>query len=346
MESKLLESLNKTTDIRNYLKKAQDNSHSYLKNFEKVYEVYLNNFPNDVKNWLRDKMQLNSNSFNEKQFIQFACEATIVAYFTCKFPSNAKIEKKVNPNNRKDVDLVFTHNNYTFNIEVKCSDYVEKERINNNNSLKVQTIGRLTGLEETISQLTPALNQIVYELNLSDGVEIAKNMDNNLKDFLKSADEKFNPESSNQELNILAVSCDDAEDMQLWYYYLYKDAGLFTSNSFYPTLNFENVDLVLLNNLYFRHNKYKTKNISNSWNLLDAFCLIFKNPFAKKIKECAIQEFLMLCPNYNNMFKDWDSGSSVEEEVKDIRKIADFIKLELEENQKLYLFEKPELDLK
>ena len=166
-------------------------------------------------------------------------------------------------------------------------------------------------------------------------------MDNNLKDFLKSADEKFNPDSVDKELNILAVSCDDAEDMQLWYYYMFKDAGLFTSESFYPNSNFENVDLVLLNNLYFKHNEYEKKNISNSWEFKDTFNLIFKNPYAKQSKEDAIQEFLKLCPNYNSQFSGWDISGSAEKEVKDSRRIADFIKAELEEKQQIYLFEKP-----
>ena len=63
---------------------------------------------------------------------------------------------------------------------------------------------------------------------------------------------KFNPSASEEELNILSVSCDDAEDMQLWYYYMFKEQGLFQEYSFWQHSDYENVDLVLLNNLYFK----------------------------------------------------------------------------------------------
>jgi len=341
MNKQIIEALDRTVDTNNYLKKAEANSLDYLSNFEKVHELYLNHFPSEVVLWLRDKMLLNTHPFDEKQFIQFASEATIVEFFTKRYPSHAEIEKKINPNNQKDVDLVFSHKDFTFNIEVKCSDFVEKERIQANDSLKVQTIGRLPGLKETMADLNPILEEVAKKLNLDGGVEMARNMDNNLKDFLKSADEKFNPNSTDKELNILAVSCDDSEDMQLWYYYMFKDAGLFTSESFYPKSNFENVDLVLLNNLYFKHNDYESKNISNPWEFENTFNLMFKNPNAKQPKEEAIQEFLKICPNYNTQFKDWDISGVADEEVKDSRRIADFIKAELEEKLKIYHYERP-----
>ena len=285
-------------------------------------------------------MMLNTNSFNEKQFIQFACEASIVNFFAKKYPTNLFIEKQINPTNNMDVDLVFTENDYTYNIEIKCSDFNAKENINNKKTLKIQPIGRLDGFPDQLKELQELLKPVVEKLNL-DGIESGKVMDNNLKDFLLSANKKFNPSASEEELNILSVSCDDAEDMQLWYYYMFKEQGLFQEDSFWQHSDYENVDLVLLNNLYFKHNNYVSKKLKNSWSFEDSFNLIFINPFAKQNKEKAIQEFLKICPNYNSELSEWKMPGTVDETVKDSRRIADFIKAELEENKGVFLFEQP-----
>lgn len=66
---------------------------------------------------------------------------------------------------------------------------------------------------------------------------VLKNMDNNLKDFLKSAHQKFNPDSDENEINILLVCCDDSADMQSWVGYLYACQGLFTKDSFHSKMS-------------------------------------------------------------------------------------------------------------
>ncbi len=45
---------------------------------------------------------------------------------------------------------------------------------------------------------------------------------------------------------------------------------------------FENVDVVILNNLYYKHNEYFNKKLLNSWAFGNCFNLIFINPFAKQ----------------------------------------------------------------
>ncbi len=340
MEEQLRAAIERTIDNKHYLKHAQLSGHPYLSDFETVLAAYKSHFPDEVADWLTEKMLLNPNPFQEKQFIQYACEATIVKYFSDLFPASIEIEKKVNPNNNKDVDVVFSDNGFTFHIEVKCSDYKSKELIDSSNNIKIQTVGRLTDLDKTIAALQPALDQVAEKLGL-DGTTMSKNMDNNLKDFLISAHEKFNPDASDKELNILSVSVDDAEDMQLWYYYMFKDQGLFTPVSYHPQSEYDNVDLVMINNLYFKHNKYFQKKLANSWDFGNSCVLIFPNPNAKQAKNDAINHFLSICPNINQLYSAWRVPGSADEDVKDSRKIADFIKAELEDNQGTYLFEQP-----
>ncbi|MGC4035220.1 MAG: hypothetical protein QM764_04600 [Chitinophagaceae bacterium] len=336
----MIKYLSQTKDLNHYLLIGNSSSHQYTKDFAEVYHCYIENFPSEIKNWLPNKMLLNTLPFNTKQFIQFACEATIVKYFAEHYKTNLAIEKKINPANNMDVDLVFSENGFIFNIEIKCSDFKAKEAIDATNTLKIQPIGRLEGFNETLAELQELLKPVAEKLNL-DAIVAAKNMDNSLKDFLLGANNKFNPASTDKELNILSVSCNDAEDMQLWYYYMFKDKGLFTSASFHQTAEFENVDVVILNNLYYKHNEYFHKRLLNSWDFGNCFNLIFINPFAKQKKKAAVNELLRICPNQNAGFNLWNMPGNAEEEVKDSRRIADFIKSELEGNQKLYFFDQP-----
>jgi len=340
MDANLLKLIQSTKDQDNYLVKSFNNKHEYFIDFLDVYNVYSKYFSKILNDWLGNKMLLNKNKFDEKQFIQFACEASIVKYFSEKFAQTLEIEKKVNPTNGMDVDLSFSSAEFIINIDVKCSAYDEKEKIDKQNKLKIQTVGRLPDLDNTVKELTDLLAPVFEKLNL-DGAVLAKNMDNNLKSHLKSAHDKFNPNAPINELNVLAVCCNDAEDLQLWYYYMFKDQGLFTSESYWNQSEYENVDLVLINNLYFKHHKVFDKKITNSWNFDSSFNLIFENPFAKQKKEDAIKEFLRICPNFNREFRTWNMPGTVEEDVKDSRRIADFIKAELEEKSKIYLFEQP-----
>lgn len=340
MDETLLKYLSQTTDTNNYLVAANNNHHQYFTDFEPVFNCYAGNFPGELKNWLQNKMMLNALPFNVKQFVQFACEATIVKFFADRYKTNLAIEKKVNPANNMDVDLVFSENGFTFNIEIKCSDFNAKEAIDTSNTLKIQSVGRLEGFGDTLAELQELLKPVAEKLNL-DAVVATKNMDNSLKDFLLSANKKFNPAASDKELNILSVSCNDAEDMQLWYYYMFKDQGLFTSSSFHPVSEFENVDVVILNNLYFKHYEYFNKKLLNSWDFGNCFNLIFINPLAKQKKDAAVAELLNICPNQDTGFRQWNMPGTAEEEVKDSRRIADYIKAELEDNLKQYYFQQP-----
>jgi len=340
MDATLLKYLSQTTDTNNYLVLANNKGHQYINDFEVVYQCYATNFPSELKNWLQNKMMLNALPFNTKQFVQFACEATIVKYFADRYKTNLAIEKKINPANNMDVDLVFSENGFTFNIEIKCSDFNAKEKIDATNTLKIQPVGRLEGFNETLAELQELLKPVAEKLNL-DAIVATKNMDNSLKDFLLSANNKFNPAATDKELNILSVSCNDAEDMQLWYYYMFKEQGLLTPSSFHPVSDFENVDVVILNNLYFKHYEYFNKKLLNSWDFGNCFNLIFINPFAKQKKSAAIDELLRICPNQNAGFRLWNMPGNADEEVKDSRRIADFIKAELEEKQQQYFFVQP-----
>ena len=130
-------------------------------------------------------------------------------------------------------------------------------------------------------------------------------MDNNLKDSLLNAHQKFNPDASENELNVLLVGCGNLEDLQRWYGYMFAEQGLLTKSSFEPHVNFENVDAIIITDRYYRHKHYSDSRITGAWSYANGINLFFDNPFRKKEKNEAMQSFLNCFHHYTFEFKDY-----------------------------------------
>lgn len=322
-----------------YLRIASELGHEYLNELL----VALNQLqrilpPKDFKLIWNDKLQLNKKNFHEKNFIQGACEIAVANYFATK--SKFRIEAKVNPNNNKDVDCQFTAKDFTYNIEVKCASFDAKEAVENTDSFKFQTLGRLDNKDEIIALLAKALDEGLTNQGkrLKKHSEL-KNMDNNLKDFLISANQKFNPDCNESEINILLVGGNDPADLQCWIGYLFATAGLFTDDSYTDVENYQYVDLVIFTNLYFKHKDFFKKTTSNSWSLENSFNLYFENPFRAQEKREGIDNFYYEMKNYNLEFNEFEVPGEAPNEVKEAVKIPHFVIDYLEKKQNIYLFE-------
>lgn len=152
-------------------------------------------------------------------------------------------------------------------------------------------------------------------------------MDNNLKDFLISAHNKFNDDATDDEVNILVVCCGDPSDMQAWHLYMYSHQGLFTDESFCACEKYRNVDMVLLTNLYHTHNRFMDKqHLSNNWVLEKACNFIFSNPRRKSSKESAMKHFVNTFPHYTFDLFNYNVPGTAEQYVKDILRIPYFVK--------------------
>jgi hypothetical protein len=239
-----------------------------------------------------NKLGLKSDNVIEKAYIQAAVEATVCAHFARFFPENFIYEEKVNP--PKDVDCSFRVEGFKYNIEVKCADFSKKHAVDASEGFKIGSLGRLDDYDDIVLDLG--------NLFSSDGHVLSRqrHMDNNLKDFLVSAHEKFAPVTSNHELNVLVVGCDDAMDMQKWYSYLYGAKGLFTVESYWDTSAYDRVDLVLLTNLYHRHKDPASKDkLGGHWRLSEAFCILCQNPNSPK-PDVTFLEFSKTVRHHNN----------------------------------------------
>ncbi len=323
-----------------YLRIAKEKDSNYFTEFINSMTLIKEKVPEkDFKVFWDDKMQLNKAKFDRKAFIQGACEVAVAAYFSSK--NDFKVEVKVNPKNKKDVDTQFKSGGFTYNIEVKCASFEAKEKIPGSDSFVFQTLGRLPNKNELIQTLSRLMDQGLANQGkpLKPHLE-QKNMDNNLKDFLISAHEKFNSESSEQEINILLIGCNDTDDMQSWVGYLTASCGLFTADSYCDPAFYNNVDLVVLTNLYYKHKDFYQKNVEGSWTLQETLNLSIVNPFSKKKNPTGILAFNNEIINYNTELNEFIVPGSAPENIKNVFQISHFVIDCLQKKQGKYLFGK------
>jgi hypothetical protein len=323
-----------------YLNKARDLQHEYLSELIDVLTLLQKKLqPKEFKTIWNEKLQLRKQDFREKEFIQGACEIVVANYFSTK--ENFKIEAKVNPNNNKNVDCQFTSKGFTYNIEVKCASFDAKEDVEKSDSFQFQTLGRLDNKDEIFVGLSKALNEgLKNQGKPSKRLIELKNMDNNLKDFLESANQKFNPNCPENEINILLVGCNDAADIQSWIGYLFATEGLFTNDSYVDATKYQNVDLVIFTNLYYKHKDFFEKQIEIFWDLSHSFNLYFENPFRVQEKRKGVDNFYYELTNYNLEFNQFQVPGQAPLEVKEAVKTPHFVIDYLQRKRNIYLFEK------
>lgn len=278
-----------------------------------------------IEDFLRNKLQLFSSSFNEPQYIQAACELVICSHLAETYKKSFSYELEINP--PKNVDCSFSENGIQFNIEIKCADYSKNNIINEKDAFRIGFLGRNPHVERIFKELADLFQSHV------DGRPLLKqqHMDNKLKDFLQSAHGKFLQEPRTDHLNILAVCCDTPMDIQKWFGYMYGHQGLFTQESFSDKRTYNLVDVVFITNLHHRHYCYQTKDkISNHWLLDKSFNLVFSNPYRCIDKRDAILRFSEIIPNYSHELDAYKVIGDVDDYVKDMMRIPHFVGDELQ----------------
>ena len=205
--------------------------------------------------------------FSADQFLQAGAELSVAHHIKSLGVKSFETEKHVNPNNNTDVDVFFQLDALNIAIEVKCPVELPPPK----DALIFKTAGRIPAYNETFTNLK---NSIV-EVHHDKTVELAKNKDNTMKDFLLSAQDKFSPNSGFDDLNLLLVAGGYFSQMQDWWSYLYSTEGLFTDQSFWPAEQYGLVDVVLLTNLKYWHSEARHL---HDWTLQHTFILPCINP--------------------------------------------------------------------
>lgn len=291
-----------------------DGSADYKAELWKAMGVLSNYWTSKQRHALEMDLQLFGDQFDEAKYLQAACETAIASTLARMFPDSFAYEYQAKP--PKDVDCSFKQNGFRFNFEIKCPDFSRKHSIDESGAFKIGVFGRF----DDYFPLVEKLQNEVFNSNTNPNADSnrplvkAQHMDNKLKDFLLSANGKFADDSSEEELNILVVCCPDLLSMQDWFFYMFGVGGLFTSDSYHSTLDYNNVDSVILTNMYHRHYDYQHKGkLNDHWDWRQSFNLIFPNPLRKKAKMAASWKVLELIPNYSIETRDFKLDHGFEE---------------------------------
>jgi predicted house-cleaning noncanonical NTP pyrophosphatase (MazG superfamily) len=274
-----------------------------------------------LKKVLRQKLQTDHCDFSEDQFLQSVCELTVMSDYMNSSDCHFVYEPQISP--PKDVDFSVTVNRVRYNVEVKCPSYKEVARKDG------EVVVTFANRAPTIDQKKEIYNEIAQRLG-DHAISIVedKNLDNTLKDFLYSAQEKV-LKASLRDVNLLVVCCKDEVDMQLWRGYLFGFNGYFTETSFIPRRNFNRVDYVLLTNIQNRHYRYFSgSRIDDRWRLACSFNLLYPNKFSVRNMamysgEKDLEAINKVFPNHNIDFESYlkDKGDVPTNESQEAKKL-------------------------
>ena len=271
------------------------------------------------ENWqqaLQQKFFLpNETSFDDQRFFQGACELSVANHIRLRAVTDFEVDKNVNPTNDTDVDMFFRRG-AAIAVEVKCP--VEPRPTipptANSSVMLVRTAGR-------IPAYPAGVDEFVSLVNASGAMPavVGKNKDATLKDFLISANNKFNPESGVDDLNILFLGCGDWADMANYYTYLYGNDELFTTQSFHPNAEFRLVDVVILSSLRYRHEHVRD---GDDWTLRNVFLLPRLNPHGRNSRtQYALDRGLSVFDNHRKRFDAFEDVPDDPNATADMMKI-------------------------
>lgn len=278
----------------------------YISGAQKAIGVLRKHITGDQWSDLEGKLQLHAGGFNLESYLQTACETTITSYLAGKFPEGFMYEPKIGEGG-SNCDCSFFVDGFRFNVEVKCFNYKKDKEIRSGNQFLVDGYGRDAEQLKKIDGLLGALNS-----KTPDCFGKVQHMDNKLKDFLIKASKQFYSSDNDKHLNILIVCANSAQHIQDVFGYLYGPRGLLTPSSYWPANEYEHVDLVVISNVYYRHDNSKQKeHLCSHWNLDASFNIATRltgKSGARKEQACNV--FMKCFSNLNQELMLYKSRSS------------------------------------
>jgi hypothetical protein len=246
---------------------------AYLEGFASAFIAI-----HDRKNWeetLQKKFFIpDETRYRDDPFYESACELTVANHIRQQSIQEFVVDKRVNCKNKKDVDVWFRIGSTQMAVEIKCPVEPKTEPAGGEGmQLMLKTAGR-------VPDHTHQLRDLKDKIESSGAAKVAfgKNKDLTLKDCLLSANEKFSPNSSVDNLNLLFLGLGYAGNISDWYMHLHGEQGLFTADGFYPSSDFDLVDAVILSNLRYWHEHAARY---HDWTLRNVFLLPIVNPHAR-----------------------------------------------------------------
>lgn len=313
------------------LAQAKQNGHTY---FSDCSDVYLTNLaialswiskvvqPKSFQHFLDYRLELSKTQISKKQCIQALCEINVLSYFAKNYPATFKYEPKLKVGSTKNPEMSYDYDGLTINIEVKCATFDNREKLNKN---KLHVLTHVVPNKEAVKADIEFISSLIKKTGTYEGAEEMKNMNNNLKDYLTGANDKFNPDSQLSDINCLIVGCDDPNDIDNWVNYLYGFKGLFKLTDLFDYRAYELVDIVLLTNLY---NLYKNPLLTadkDVFNLERTFIVGFLNPRPRIDKRQNLKKWLTSIPNQTVEVCNTSVPGDAPDYIKDTTRISYFV---------------------
>jgi hypothetical protein len=244
-------------------------ANSFLRAFCAVYE------PGHWRRVLQHKFFLpDETNYSEHAFIRSAAELSVANHVRQKTAKDFAVDKKINRDNKTDVDVFCRIGGTTIAIEVKSPEEPATAVPDGSSEMvvKLMTSGRIPDFETQV-------DSVIKEFGAGGITAVAgKNKDATHKGFLTGANSKFSKTAGADDLNILFIAGGSWGEMSDWYRHLYAQAGLFTAKPFHPSSTFELVDIVILSNLRYWHEHVRS---THDWTLNDVFMLPRINPHGR-----------------------------------------------------------------
>lgn len=319
-------------DILVRLNGAKANEHTYFKECSNHYlenlagalatisEVVSNSQFEDI---MKTKLKVDSRDVDKKSCIQALCEITVQSYFAKHFKDSFVYEPRLRKLSDKNPEFSYRLGPLTIAVEIKCATFEDREKNNTEDTLHVHV-----GIVPDKSSVPGTIRDMdaIAKLGGYEGAVNMKNMILNLKDYLIGANEKFNPDSTTTDINVLIIGCDDPSDMDLWVDYLYGNQGLFQKDPLIESDKYNLVDIVLVTNLYNKHKMPEM--VANDYNVFDyenTFIVGFPNPRPKLCKVGGVCNFLVTTPNQTSVVSSYVVPGSAEAFIKSMTQIASFV---------------------
>ena len=155
----------------------------------------------------------NDSTYKEDAYFQSASELSVANYIKARQVADFEIDKPVNLNNKKNVDIYYRIGSAKVSVEVKCPFEEEPATLP---VITTLTAGRVPNYNRTHKGLKSLLGA-----ESSNKFVKGKNRDNRMKDALVSAHGKFRSDPELDDLNILFLSRGNYYRMSEWHGYLF-----------------------------------------------------------------------------------------------------------------------------
>lgn len=217
-----------------------------------IIDEYCATFEKMVLDFSKKSVKLDTNkiinSIGTPDYINRICEFCIAHYFMMEYPENFQYEVESNlaktqniNDKRKNFDLSFISNKYTFNIEVKTFKLTNHE---NKDPIKLY--------------LPPEQSKPFYDLLKENNINISRNCLPQLGRFLRDANSQL-PDKTENHINIVMLCCNDLDEYSdVLTCLLHPKIGVFyieEPTKISPNLaELDKIDCICINNLGFEHN--------------------------------------------------------------------------------------------